>query len=179
MDRYGIKTNITKCWLWNTGGSRCNSSTWKGKWWQVPRLMGAATLAWDGVSGGSCVGWALNASAEASQTANCAPGMIDMESQSPENRRIGGFIGCTEDGVRGLICVRLYLRLPNNSGRKTSTVCTERWGESWWLRVEGNLKGRKQCISGVTEFVMEIHAYNIIWKTTIKLLAPMSLPMQI
>lgn len=54
----------------------------------------------------------------------------------------------------------------NNSGRKANTVDVERVGNS----VKGNLKGRKQCISGTFEFVMEIRACNITLKTITKFL---------
>lgn len=58
-------------------------------------------------------------------------------------------------------------------------MCTQRRGEGWQLGVKGNLKARKQSISGVTEFVMEVYAGNVIAKPTAKLLAPSSLSSQI
>ena len=55
--------------------------------------------------------------------------------------------------------------------RKEGSGDGERAGGS---RNKGNLEERSQHISGMSEFVMEIHAYSIILKTTTKLVAPWS-----
>lgn len=75
--------------------------------------------------------------------------------------------------------LRKTLRLMNNLGRKANTVVYTKMRRSGWLRVKGNWKARKQSISGVTEFVMEVYACNIILKPTTKLFAPSSLSIQI
>ena len=126
-----------------------------------------------GVCGRSCVGswmsWTLKTSASFPY---CRLGTRDDECGVSGVQRIDQLFHSVYRGWRERSHLWKTRSLMNNLENKANSV-HRRW-ESWWLRAKG-----KKTISGVTEFVTKVHAYKVILRTTTKLLAPLSLSIQI